>query len=315
MSTQEMYYSYLCICKWIALFALCLQTLARWCGKLTPKSVSAGQTKSATIALLSADTLNNSEICSVSNTYANLPSKYHLVATGQDVEHMENIVFNGMGEQYRNLSAQQIVTTLEKTVLAASHQHSHCIIYLSMHGMGGIHSCEYIIGDDGRHVSEDRIRQILETKGRNAKSIIAIIDACHSGGLFNMCHTYSYGADGQMQKISQLSDMWGTSERCVNLETPCFVITAVQEDQVAQATNRGSIFTNELTTAIHENPRGTSVNTILCIVAKQCNKTMHKYQLDYMNPVCSFNDSFYKRIQREVNISTPEDILDCVALI
>lgn len=273
------------------------------------------QTKSTTFTLLSPNTLDDSEICSVSNTYTRLPSKYHLVATGQDVEHMENTVLNGKGKQYRNLGALQLVATLENTVQSESQRHAHCVIYLSMHGMGGVHSCEYLIGDDGKYISEDRLRQILETKGCNAKRVIAIIDACYSGGLFNMCHTYSYGANGQIHKAEQLSDSWGAPEPCVDIEPPCLVITAVQEDRVAQALNTGSVFTNEITAAIRENSHGTPVNTILCTVAKRCNSIMRSYGLAGMNPVCSFNDSFYRYIQGKVNISTPEDILNCVALI
>lgn len=312
---QESCDSMFCNCKWIALLVmLFIRSLLKWYSAVPSSCTKA---KHRTVVLLPHGNLKEFEICAISNSYLTLAPKYQLADTEKDVDRIRTTMFRETGKQYKNLSGNQFMNVLEKTLSVASKRQTHCAIYLSMHGMGGRYSEEYLIGDDGKFISEGLVRQSFEINGRNAKSVIAIIDACHSGGLFNMCHTYSYDANGEVSKISELSDTLGESEpSCVDSELPpCFVITAVQEHQSAQLTTAGSVFTNEIATAIQENPTGTSVYTILRIVAKQCSYFMQMHDLPETNPVCSFNTSFYRRIQHETGISCPEDVLHCIALV
>ena len=237
------------------------------------------------------------EICMICNTYGSLDPGLRLPATPNDAAIVRQLLLSHRGRVDVDLTVPEMRARISRCLEAGSRKGCPCFIYLSMHGVGGLHQSEYLVGNEGELLPETELRQLLNQHAGKLPAVVFMVDACHAGGLLNLPHTFTYDDGGRVWEASQVSDDAEGEAHPVDASLPCLLLTAVKEDQEAQASTEHSIFTKHLAETNASMPQcRASLHSVMSKISRSCNEIMHQHQLRQMNPIVSFNDAFVRHI-------------------
>lgn len=244
----------------------------------------------------------------IANAYQGFPEGEKLPSTHDDVRQLSVLL-------------RRARTTLTEYDLGADGLHGHlrrflsrceaeatgCCVYFSMHGIGGFHEDEYLVGNDGSMYHESRISAMC--RGMRLPLMVAIIDTCHSGGVMNLPYNYVFYPE-RVERVGHKDYQAGPFQT----STPCVAISAVQEHQSAEAVASGSVFTQELC-SIAAADRGQSLNQLMTNVSVMCARRTSSHNKLGMQPTVSINQSFVRMVSEAMGTSlTPEETLHHVTL-
>lgn len=299
----------------------------------TSESVSFLEKSGDMVPIIPTDGRTSSMI--IGNSYENIP-KYTLTSTVHDMcaisqaflgssdkldtDQWDTLcstnITNGRAGCMRNRTAGQMGQDMKAALKEATNLQRTCFLYFTMHGTGGNGMVEYLIGDDGSFFSERYIRKMLQDN-KQVPLVVLIVDACNAGGLFHLKHTYTYDENG-MRPSAQDSDGSAVIMEDANRGPPILALMAAREDQYAQATKKGSVFTTLLTQAKKQQKQirlsKNSLHDTMTQVARKAKEITDIHSVLPMYPVVGFNDSFIKWVEKRAHkvFDAPHETLQSV---
>lgn len=246
--------------------------------------------------------------CAINNTYVGFSKNQRLPTTDKDTNRIKKLI-NRKTKQIsciRNLSANDMKINIEKTLKVAESNSCPAFVFVSGHGTGGKGTIEYLVGDDGKFLSENVFRALLVNL--KVPYVIFVIDACHSGGMLNLQYTFEYTPSGKVNKICECDD-GETKTEDQSSYPPILAMAASKEVQYAQAATDGSVFTTELVKSIGQK---STLDSIMKTTARNCKKRLDKFNIGNMTPLIAFNEQFLKMVKTSTSqkaIRVPQDVL------